>query len=221
VTITRKRALSAVLGGGAAALGAACPPATATNDAQATRKAPAANSRPKPHRRPVARHGAYVYVVTIGGQVSTAKANMACSGLTVRLSGVRLSPEGKNASALWDKTPSAWRQRFTITSGAATTLTVPWSTPAELTEAEAHGGNVPNSRSLTGTAPASRVCAAAPPNAGVASVGEGVATWRLPKPIKSAAALLGQPPTNIDLNELSMTFAIRPNGTVTVSSPYA
>jgi hypothetical protein len=226
MTIMRKRAMSAVMGSGVAALSvAACPSANAMEGdfhAASKPRAVVRRERAKPRRGHVrTAKGDYVYKVTIGGEVNDTKANMACSGSSLKIGGVTTYPESRNAAALWERTPAAWRQHFTITSGPATTITVPYTTPAELTEGEAHGGNAPNSPSLTGTAPASRVCAAAAPNAGVASVGEGVATWQLPKPAKSVAALLSQPPTNINLNKLAMVFAIRPGGAVTVSGPFS
>jgi len=61
---------------------------------------------------------------------------------------------------------------------------------------------VPNSRGLTSTTLASSVCAPTTPNTAIGSVGEGVVTWRLPRPARSVAALVAQPPTSVNLNEL-------------------
>ncbi len=226
MTITRKRAMSAVMGSGVAALSvAACPPANASESSHAAPSKQAAvrhertRSR-RPHARPP-HNGDYVYKVTISGEISNTRANTACSGSSLKIVGVTTYPESRSTTALWERSTATWRQHFTITSGPATTITVPYTTPAELAEAEAHDGNAPNSPSVTGTASASRVCAAAAPNAGVASVGEGIVTWRLPKPAKGVAALLSQPPTNIDLNKLAMAFTIQPGGAVTVSGPYS
>jgi len=218
--------MSAVVGSGVAALSvAACPPANATTpDAHAASKTRAVvrHERVKPRRRHVrTRQGEYVYKVVVGGEVRTNKANMACSGSSLRITGVTAYPEWSNATALWERSPAAWRQRFTIRSGPATTVTVPWTSPAEEKEAAGHGGMIPNSRSAVATTQAGRVCAATSPNAAVGSMGEGVVTWRLSSPVKSVAALLAHAPTNIDINEYVSAFTVQPDGTVPAFNPYA
>lgn len=224
MTITRKRAMSMVMGSGVAALSvAACPPANAAAPvahAASKTRAVVRHERVKPRRGHVrTAQGEYVYKVIVGGEVRTDKANMACAGSSLRISGVMTYPEG-NATALWERSPAAWRQRFTITSGPATTITVPWTSPAEDKEAAEHGGMIPNSRSPVATTPASRVCAATTPNAAVGSVGEGVVTWRLPSPVKSVAALLAHAPANININEHVSAFTVRPDGTVPTFAPF-
>jgi hypothetical protein len=207
------------MGSGVAALSvAACPPANATApDAHAASKTRAVvrHERVKPRLGHVrTAQGEYVYKVIVGGEVRTDKANMACSGSSLRISGVTAYPESRDATSLWERSPAAWRQRFTITSGPATTITVPWSSPGEDKEAAENGGMIPNSRSLVSTTQASRVCAATTPNAAVGSMGEGVVTWSLPSPAKSVAALLAHAPTNVSINEYVSAFTIQPDGTV-------
>jgi hypothetical protein len=223
-----RRCRSVVFSASVVALGAtgACPAANAASEptpaSRVHEPAKAPQHNPKQRRRSPAapHHGDYVYKVVIGGEVSDTNANATCSGPNLKLTNMTTFPETSDAAALWDKTPSAWKQQVTITSGPETTITVPYTTPAELTETEEHG-ETKRSLNLSGTALTSRLCEAAPPNAGVASVGEGLVTWRLPKPAASAAALLSQPPTNIDLNKLAMTFNIQPDGAVTVFGPYS
>jgi hypothetical protein len=70
------------------------------------------------------------------------------------------------------------------------------------------------------SAPVSAVCAATSPGAVVGEIGEGVATWVLPVPVRSAAALMATPPTNIYPNEYSVTFEVLPNGTVPPFAPF-
>jgi hypothetical protein len=146
---------------------------------------------------------------------------MTCSGSSLKLTGITTFPESQNATSLWEATPAAWKQRFTITTGTATTMTVSWATEAESKEAEEHGGMIPNSRFLTGTAPTSRVCAATSPNAPIGEVMEGLATWVLPSPATSVTALMAMPPTNVNLNKLTLAFQILPNGTVPVFAPFS
>lgn len=225
MTITRKRAFSVALGSGVAAMSAAaCQSASAT--------APEAHAASKPravvrhaHAKPRRGHartsrGEYVYKVIVGGVVSTDKANAACSGSSLRLTGMATYPESKNATALWERSPAAWRQRFAITTSASTTITVSWSDETQRREANEDGGEIRHSRGLTGTAPASRVCAATKPNAALGSVGEGVVTWRLPKPAKSVAALLAQPVASIYPNQYVLAFEISPDGTVPAFAPF-
>lgn len=224
MTITRKRAMSVVLGSSVALSAAACPVA---NAAPRTPAAPtvAHRARGKPKRRApkpmIAPRGGYVYEAKIGGEISTGKPNMVCSGASIKFSRVALFPEGNKTSALWEKTPAAWGQHFTITASATTTITVPWSSEAETREAEEGGGWIHNGRDLTGAAPASSVCGATAPNAEVGVFGEGEATWRLAAPVKSVAALLAQPPTSIALNELVSGLTILPNGAVPSFQPYS
>jgi hypothetical protein len=156
-----------------------------------------------------------VYHAIIGAEVNIARDNMFCSGSMIRFVGVNIVAEDGTATALWERTPSAWSRRFTFAAGPATTISVPWSSEQDVREATEHNGMVPNpEKTVWVTAPASRVCSATTGNAGLASVGEGVVTWRLPAPAASVAALLAQAPTNVALNELIMGFHIEPSGNV-------
>jgi hypothetical protein len=218
MTTTRKRVMTVALSSGVAALGAtgACPPATAAASAKAPPPAPhRANSRP----RPAAHRGPYLYQATIGGEVKITGSDMFCSGSAIRFVGLNVVAEGARATALWERTPSAWSRRFTFAAGPATTISVPWSSQQEKREAEEHEGKVSDPKGVWATASASRVCSATTENAGLASVGEGVVTWRLPKPVASVAALLAQPPANVALNELIMSFHIEPDGNVPPFNP--
>jgi hypothetical protein len=175
--------------------------------------------------KPTLRNGSYVYTVVIGNTVATAgKPNVACSGSSMRLTGIATFPESKNATALWERTPTAWKRRYTITTGPATTITVSWLPAAEQREAEeeaAHNGSVRNPRlwGQENTTPTSAVCAATSPGAVVGEIGEALATWVLPAPARSAAALMATPPTNIYPNEYSAAFEVLPNGTVPAFAP--
>ena len=234
-----KRAMSAVLGSGVAALGAAavCPAANATPEHVPAPPRPAATARherrhARPRHRghapkPMMRNGDYVYEVTIGNtEASEGKPNMTCLGSNMRITGLSTFPEGKNAGALWQKHPEAWNGTFTITTGPAATITVSWTPPSERREAEeeasSHNGFILNPR-LWGqddTAAVGRVCAATSPDTVVGEIGEGVATWVLPAPVRSAAALMATPPTNIYPNEYSAAFEVLPNGTVPAFAPF-
>jgi hypothetical protein len=234
MTITRKRAFSAVLGTSAAALSAAgaCPPADAAAAHAPTAPKPAMTVRHERSRhsspKPTLRKGDYVYKVFIGGtKAPEGKPNVACSGSSMRLTGITTYPDSNDASALWERTPAAWKKRNTITTGPATTITVSWLPAAEQREAEeeaaTHNGSVLNPR-LSGqpdSALTSAVCAATSPGASVGDIGEGLATWVLPAPARSAAALMATPPTNIYPNEYSVAFEVLPNGSVPAFSPYS
>src|SRR5258705_6079941 len=189
MTITRKRAFSAVMGTSAAALSAAgaCPPANAaTEHAPTTARHEHKHARPRHHRalpKPTLRNGSYVYTVVIGNTVATeGKPNAACSGSSMRITGLATYPESKNATALWERTPAAWKQHYTITTGPATTITVSWLPAAEQREAEeeaAHNGSVrtPRLQGKPDSALTSTVCAATSPGAAVGEIGEALATW--------------------------------------------
>jgi hypothetical protein len=211
--------MTVALASSAAALGAAgaCPPANAAANVKAVPPAP---HRAKSRRRPAAHRGPYVYHAIIGGEVKVTGNDMFCSGSTIRFVGLNVVAEDGIATALWERTPSAWSRRFTFVVGPATTISVPWSSEQAVLEATEHNGMVPNPKeTVWATAPASRVCSATTANAGLASVGEGVVTWRLPAPAASVAALLAQPPANVLLNELIMSFHIEPNGNVPPFNP--
>lgn len=238
MTITRKRAMSVVLGTSAAALSAAsvCPVANATPDAM---KPVSAKARPRhehsrpPHspslrelERPVpSSDGEYVYKAVIDGEVSAEKPNTFCSGSVIRLTGVTLEAQGHNAFAFWFKNSNSWNGTFTLTTSPATTITVSWLPLAErreaAEEAAAHNGFVLNPRlwGQENTAPASGICSATTPNAAIASIGQGVVTWQLPRPAKSVAALLTHPPANIYPNECMLAFEALPDGTVPAFAP--
>lgn len=235
MTITRKRAFSAVLGTSAAALSAAaaCPPANAATEHAPTTPKPATTVRhERPHHRrpaskPTIHHGSYVYTVIIGDTEATeGKPNVACSWSNMRLTGIATYPNSNNASALWERTPAAWKQQYTITTGPATTITVSWLPAAKQQEAReeaaTHNGSILNPRlwGQENTTPTSAVCAATSPNATVAEIGEGLATWVLPAPVSSAAALMATPPTNISPNEYRVAFEVLPNGTVPAFAPF-
>jgi len=156
-----------------------------------------------------------VYRATIGAEVSVTGNNMFCSGSAIRFVGVNVDPEpGDRAEALWERAPSAWKRHFTLKTGPATTMSMPWDTPQETREAEEHEGNVPDPKGVWASAPASRVCAATTANAALASVGEAVVTWRLPAPAASVGALLAQSPVSVAMNELAAGFHIEPDGNV-------
>jgi len=241
-----KRCRTAILGASVAALGAAgaCPPAHAAN---ATPTAPQGahvavrhKHRAKPTGHAAPAHGPYVYEATIEAEVSMHDANMRCTGGMLRVVGVGLSAEGpdqsytrppkvaRNSNDLWDQHPAAWEGPHTITTGPATTLTMFWTPPAERQaageESERNNGEIRNPR-LQGqedTALATTVCAAIAPNAGVASIGKGLATWRLPHPITSVHALLSHPATSIIADEyIAGGLEILPNGSVPAFAPYA
>jgi hypothetical protein len=210
--------MTAAFGAAALSAAAACPAANAA-EVNAPAKS-TAEHHAKPHGHPPSRRSPYVYRATIGAQVSTTSNNMFCSGSAIRFVGVNVDPEpGDAAEPLWERTPSAWKHRFTFVAGPATTISVPWDTAQEKREAEEHGRNVPNPKGVWATAPARRICAATTANAGLASVGEAVVTWRLSARAKSVAALLAQTPANVAINELATGFHIEADGTVPAFSP--
>jgi hypothetical protein len=103
-----------------------------------------------------------------------------------------------------------------------------WTPPAERRAAEEesarNNGAIrnPQLRGEEDTALATAVCAATTPGAGVASVGRGTATWRLPRPITSLRALLSQPVTSIVGSEyVSGGLEILPNGSVPTFQPFS
>lgn len=213
-----KRCRTAVIGASVAALGAAngCP----ANAAEHPARPKPATHHAKPRPRPTAHRGPYVYQATIGGEVKITGSDMFCSGSAIRFVGLNVVAEGTRATALWERTPSAWSRRFTFVAGPATTISVPWSSEKEVQEATEHDGVLPHPKeTVWATAPASRVCSATTANAGLATVGEGVVTWRLPAPVASVAALLAQPPANVALNELIMSFRVEPDGNVPPFNP--
>lgn len=236
--ITRKRAMSVVLGISTAALSAAavCPAANATPDARkpVSAKTPAAE-HPRPSRSPSLRElerqvpspdGEYVYKAVIDGQISVEKPNTSCSGSVIRLAGVTLEAQGQNANSFWFKNPNSWNGTFTLTTSPATTITVSWLPPAErreaAEEAATHNGSVLNPR-LWGkpdAAPVSSICSATAPNAALGGISEGVVTWQLPRPAKSVAALLTYPAANIYPNQYMLAFEALPDGTVPAFAPF-
>ncbi len=212
-----KRCRTVVIGASVVALGTVgtCPAANAAKDA------------PTPSQPVVAtiahKHDPYVYEATLGGELSSP--NTSCSGATIRLARVTLSPEGRNAGALWQRHPSAWNGTFTFNTVPTTKITASWQAPAQQREAEeeaaTHNGEVNNPR-LQGqedTTTASTICAATTPNAALGSIGMGAVTWRLPKPVTSVAALLRHAPASIQPNEYTLAFEVLPNGTVPAFSP--
>jgi hypothetical protein len=239
-----KRCRTVVIGASVAALGATgCPPAQAANATPATPQGAHVAARPKHHAKPTGHaapaHGLYVYEADIQAEMSMHDANMRCTGGTLKLVGVGLSAEGPNASYtrppkvarnsndLWDQNPAAWEGPHTITAGPATTLTMSWTPPAQRQaaeeESERNNGAIrdPRLQGQEDTALATAVCAATARNAGVASVGRGLATWRLAHPITSVRALLSQPVTSIVANEyIANNIEILPNGSVPNFTPY-
>jgi len=222
---TAKRCRTVVLGASVAALGVAgaCTDANAASDAHAPR-AVAAHARAKPRRRPrprAAPHAPYVYAIHVGGEINVERADVQCSGSSIKFTRSSLvMPETSAATALFYRNESSWGKRVTITAGPATKITISWTPPAERREAEAeanaHNGEIRNPR-LQGqedTGLASTVCAATAPNAGLGDIGEGEVTWRLPRPVTSLAALLAQPATSVYTNEYMLVFEILPDGSV-------
>lgn len=217
-----KRCRSVVLSASVAALGAtgACPAAGATPERDSAARKPATVHRhhqhhQRPSRAPVGTpRGGYVYAVYAEGQVSTQHPNTSCAGATIKLARLALFAEDANAVALWGRNPQQWERPYTVTTGPATTFTLWWTTEAENREAEENGGKIAHSANLTGTAPAANVCAATTPNAALGGVGRVTITWRLAAPARSVAALVAQPPTNIDPSEYMLAFQILPSGAV-------
>lgn len=234
-----KRCRTMALGAGVAAIGAAaaCPTANAANEAAPAAHTPQAavtheHARPRRRRKPSAapkpapHHGPYVYTVVIGEtEADENTPNVTCTAAGMRITGLGTFAESPDASALWERTPVAWKRTYAITAGPATTITVGWTPPAERREAEeeseAHNGFILNPRlwSKPETTLASTICAATSPDAVVGEVGEALATWVLPAPARSAAALMATPPTNVNANELRIAFEVLPNGSVPAFAP--
>jgi hypothetical protein len=229
-----RRCRSVVLGASVAALGAtgACPTANAASSPGShgprtvvARKHMVLRRHPR-HKAvpsPASRHGKYVYEAVIGNTEATEnEPNMACAGAGARLTRIAFAElNGPGSFKIWAQHPAAFNKTYTLTVTPTTTITVSWTPPAERREAEeeaAHSnGNVSNPR-LQGqddTATISTVCAAASrPGAAIAEIGEATATWELPAPVTSLAALTRQAPTNITPNECIVAFEVLPNGTV-------
>lgn len=222
-----KRCRTVVIGVGAALAAAPAGPAGAAAPEHGSpspavaRMTQRAHSRRRRQQRPAAApHGPYVYAVAIGAEIREENPNAACVGNSIRLTSVALvMPETRITEALLYRYESFWGKRATITAGPATTITTPWSSAQETREAEQNGGMVPDPHDASATAPAARICAATTPNAALGSIGEGVVTWRLPRPATSVAALLAQAPANVNLNELMVAFAIQPDGSVPPFNP--
>jgi hypothetical protein len=239
-----KRCRTVVIGMGAAlATTSACPQAHAASASPATPPGAHVAARHKHHAKPTDHaspaHGPYIYEASIEAEVSTHDANMRCNGGTLKLVGVGLSAEGpdesytrppkvaRNSNDLWEQHPAAWEGPHTITAGPGTTLTMHWMPPSERQAAEAesarNNGEIrdPRLQGQEDTALTTAVCAATAPNAGVASIGRGLATWRLPHPVMSVRALLSQPVTSIVADEyITSGIEILPNGSVPAFAPY-
>lgn len=220
-----KRCRAVVLGASVAALGAAgaCPATSAASTQPTTRSRQgvvAPVHRKRRHRKavPQARvhHGPYLYEVLVGGEVRLEKPNAACMGSSIKFTGVTLKmPESALARALASRNEAAfWGRRATITAGPASTITMPWSSAQETREAEENGGMVPHPRNVWASAPAARICAATAPNGALGSIGEGVVTWRLAQPVNTLSSLLAHAPAVAVFNELMVSFAIQPDGSV-------
>jgi hypothetical protein len=240
-----KRCRTVVIGVGAAlATTGACPQAHAASATPATPRGVHVTARHKHHTKPTSHaapaHGPYVYEATIESELSMHDANMRCTGGTLKLVAVALSAEGpdgrsytrppkvaRNSNDLWDQHPAAWEGPHTITAGPKTTVTMFWTPPAERQaageESLRNNGEIrdPRLQGQADTAVATAVCAAIAPNAGVASIGRGLATWRLPHPVTSVRALLSQPVTSIVADEyITNNIEILPNGSVPAFTPY-
>jgi hypothetical protein len=92
--------------------------------------------------------------------------------------------------------------------------------PAERREAQeesaAHNGEIRNPR-LQGrddTTTVGAVCAATHPGANIAEIAGAGATWELPAPVNSLAALVSHTPTSIAPNEYRVAFEVQPDGAV-------
>jgi hypothetical protein len=232
-----KRCRSVVLGASVAALGATgagtCPAANAANvPGSHGPRAAVARKHAKPRRRAphsAVHHGKYVYEAVIGNTEATAnEPNMACASAGARLTRIAFAElNGPGSFKIWAQHPAAFNKTYTLTTSPATTITVSWLPAAEQREAEeeaARTGNVSNPR-LQGqndTTTVSAVCAAAPrPGANIAEIGEATATWELPAPVTSLAALTRYAPTSITPNEYSAAFEVLPNGTVPPFAPFS
>jgi hypothetical protein len=228
-----KRCRAVAISASVAAISAAtaCQAADAASEAASTAHAPRAADKREhagSHRRrkPSPQHGPYVYTVVIGEtEADENTPNMTCTAAGMRITGVGTFAESPDATALWERTPAAWKRLYAITTGPATTVTVGWTPPSERREAEeesdAHNGFILNPRlwSKPETTLASTICAATTPGAVVGEVGEALATWVLPAPASSAAALMATPPTNVSPNELRIAFEVLPGGSVPAFAP--
>ncbi len=243
-----RRCRSVVFSASVVALGAtgACPAANAARGGTPGSHGPratVAHKRTAPPRhhspKPVGPQGVYVYEATVEAEVNANEANARCVTGTMKLIGVGLSPEGpdesytrpptvaRNSNDLWDQNPAPWEGSHTITTGPSTTLTMQWTPPAVRREAEEesqrNNGEVgdPRLRGQEDTGLTSTVCAATTPDAGVLSIGKGLATWRLPRAVTSLHALLNQPVTSIIVSEyVRGGLEILPNGSVPTFKPF-
>jgi hypothetical protein len=180
-----------------------------------------------------------VYEATVEAEVNANEANARCVTGTLKLVGIGLSPEGpdesytrpptiaRNSNDLWDQNPAPWEGLHTITTGPSTTLTMQWTPPAVRREAEEesqrNNGEVhdPRLMSQPDTGLTTTVCAATTPDAGVLSIGRGLATWRLPRVVTSLHALLSQPVASIVVSEyVRGGLEILPNGSVPTFKPF-
>ncbi|MGO9319675.1 MAG: hypothetical protein ACLQBY_02565 [Solirubrobacteraceae bacterium] len=234
-----KRCRAVAISASVAAIGAAtaCPAANAASEAAPTAHAPRAavtrehagsrrRRKPSVAPKPATHQGDYVYTVVIGEtEADENTPNVTCTGAGMRITGLGTYAESPDATALWERTPAAWKRAYTVTTGPATTITVGWTPPSERREVEeesdAHNGFILNPRlwSKPDTALASTICAATTPGAVVGEVGEALATWALPAPARSAAALMATPPTNVYPNELRIAFEVLPDGSVPAFTP--
>ena len=243
-----RRCRSIVMSASVVALGttSACPVANAANNGAPSAHGPQATvsrkrtAPPRHHSpKPAGSQGAYVYEAAIEAEVNVNEANARCVTGTMKLIGVGLSAEGpdesytrpptvaRNSNDLWDENPAAWEGPHTITTGPSTTLTMQWTPPAERREAEEesqkNNGEVhdPRLMSQPDTGLTTTVCAATAPDAGVLSIGRGLATWRLPRVVTSLHALLSQPVASIVVSEyVRGGLEILPNGSVPTFKPF-
>lgn len=221
-----RRCRSVVISASVAALGAtsACPVANAANSGTpgptttgSGGRAVVAHKRVAP-RSSTPHTGPFVYTVHVNGEISSGSADMRCVGSAVSLTRITFVwPETPATEALaWGREEATFLgQLHNITGTPATTVTMTWMSPQETSDAERNGGELPyyapNKRV---TAAAATVCAATTPNAGIASIGEGTITWRLPKRVSTVAQLLAQPAANVAFQEVMVAFQIQPNGSV-------
>jgi len=136
-----KRCRSVVLSASVAALGAtgACSAAGAAPEHEPAASKPAAIHRrhhqhqhqQRPSRAPVGTpRGGYAYEVYAEGQISAQRPNASCAGSAIRLVRLTLFGESANTGALWQREPGQWERPYTVTTGPATTFTLPWTTEA-------------------------------------------------------------------------------------------
>lgn len=241
-----RRCRSVVFSASVVALGAtgACPPANAASGLVSGSHAARAgitgkHAKPRQSPKPAGPQSAYVYEGVIEAEVNANEANVRCVTGTMKFIGVGLSPEGpdesytrpptiaRNSNDLWDQHPATWEGPHTITTGPSTTLTMQWTPPAERREAEEesqrNNGEIrdPRLRGQEDTGLTTKVCAATTPNAGVLSIGKGLATWRLSRAVTSLHALLGQPVTSIVVSEyVAGDLEILPDGSVPTFKPF-